>query len=283
MTTSTPRHGPGTADHAYRPAPAQQTTAGWPPPAVPSQPAAGWPPPAQPTTPMQQAPLADSWPPQAHGRFPSPAAPAGRRRPVKHLVGYPVTAVVALLIGAAAAGGGEPAPTATADPATAGAAATSETGAAPAVPSSAAAKPAAAPADAGKPASASQLGKPVRDGKFEFTVTKIRPGVRQVGGSAFGVKAQGQFVLVSVTVENIGDEPQSLFGDNQKLFDAAGREYSADSEAAVYLADSNSLWEEINPGNTVDGVIVFDVPKGTDPTRLELHDSLFSGGVEVTL
>ena len=258
MTTPTPRHGSGTADHGY----------------LPAQPASGgWPPPAQPTMPMQHAPLADMWPQQAPGYVPPPAAPTGRRRSVKHLVGYPVTAVVALLIGAASAAGGEPAATASA----AGTTATDSGGGAP---SSAAAKPPAAPAG---DKAASQLGAPVRDGKFEFTVTKIKPGVRQVGDTGFGVKAQGQFVLVSVTVENIGDEPQALFGDSQKLFDAAGREYSADSEAAIYLEDSNSLWEEINPGNKVDGVIVFDVPKGTDPTRLELHDSLFSGGVEVTL
>jgi hypothetical protein len=250
MTTPTPRHGPGTADHDHRTA---QPTIG------------GWPPPAQPAMPMQHAPLADVWPPQAPGYVPPPAAPPGRQRSVKHLVGYPVTAVVALLIGAASAGGGEPA-------ATASAADTAATDSA-----------AAAPSAGDEAAPASQLGAPVRDGKFEFTVTTIRSGVRQVGDTDFGVKAQGQFVLVSVTVENIGDEPQSLFGDNQKLFDAAGREYSADSEAAIYLEDSNSLWEEINPGNKVDGVIVFDVPKGTDPTRLELHDSLFSGGVEVTL
>ncbi len=40
---------------------------------------------------------------------------------------------------------------------------------------------------------------------------------------------------------------------------------------------------EINPGNQVNGIIVFDVPKDVQPTRIELHDSLFSGGVTVPL
>jgi hypothetical protein len=33
----------------------------------------------------------------------------------------------------------------------------------------------------------------------------------------------------------------------------------------------------------VTGTLVFDVPKGTKPSKLELHDSPFSGGVEVQL
>jgi hypothetical protein len=140
---------------------------------------------------------------------------------------------------------------------------------------------------AGAPAKASAagpgLGDKVRDGKFEFTVTKVKPGVASVGDSAFGKKAQGQFVLVSVTVANIGDEPQTLVGDAQKLFDTQGREFSVDTEAAVYLSDSNSIFEEINPGNSVKGTLMFDIPDGVKPARLELHDSPFSGGVEVTL
>jgi hypothetical protein len=31
------------------------------------------------------------------------------------------------------------------------------------------------------------------------------------------------------------------------------------------------------------GIVVFDVPKNAKPTKLELHDSAFSGGVDVIL
>ncbi|MGH8939412.1 MAG: DUF4352 domain-containing protein, partial [Actinomycetes bacterium] len=125
-------------------------------------------------------------------------------------------------------------------------------------------------------ASMAGIGDKVRDGKFEFTVVSIKPGPKQIGGSDFGVKAQGRFVLVNITVKNIGDEPQSLFGDNQYLF-IGDKKYSADSEAAIYLDDSKSLYEEINPGNALKGVVVFDLPKQGKPTKLELHDSAFSG------
>jgi hypothetical protein len=37
------------------------------------------------------------------------------------------------------------------------------------------------------------------------------------------------------------------------------------------------------PGNSLTGTVVFDIPVDAVPASLELHDSLFSGGVTVTL
>lgn len=129
------------------------------------------------------------------------------------------------------------------------------------------------------------IGQPARDGKFEFVVKNIKCGKTSVGtGEFLTKKAQGQFCLLNVTVKNIGDEPQSLFADNQYLFNASGQKYSADSTAMIYAAPENDTWySEINPGNSVEGAIVFDIPKDQTPTLAELHDSAFSGGIEVNL
>ena len=127
------------------------------------------------------------------------------------------------------------------------------------------------------------IGQPAADGKFSFVVSGIDCSLTEIGNDTFGTKAQGQFCVVSVAVTNVGDEAQSFFGDNASLFNADGQEFSADSEAAMYLEDSSSLYEEINPGNTLNSKVVFDVPAGTAPTSIELHDSAFSGGVTVSL
>ncbi|MFE9749320.1 DUF4352 domain-containing protein [Saccharothrix saharensis] len=127
------------------------------------------------------------------------------------------------------------------------------------------------------------MGTSVRDGKFEFTVQGAEKRARVGTGDFLTRAAQGEFLLVRMTVKNIGDQPQSFFGENQKAFDASGRQYSADSAAAVYLADAKSLYEEINPGNQVAGVVVFDVPAGTGIVKVELHDSAFSDGAAVVL
>lgn len=139
-----------------------------------------------------------------------------------------------------------------------------------------------APKPTAKPAS--QLGRAVRDGKFEFTIRSVKCGIAVVGDNQFlQEKAQGHFCAVQLTVENIGGEPQSMFADNQYAFDLKGRKFSANPMASMADERSQVLWEEINPGNAVKGNVYFDVPKGAKVASLELHDSAFSRGVTVRL
>ncbi len=131
-----------------------------------------------------------------------------------------------------------------------------------------------------------KLNQPANDGKFQFTVTSIKCGQPSVS-SADGYitkTAQGQYCLVSVTANNIGDQSQTLDSTSQYLYDSSNKKYSSDSEATIDVSPTdNTFFNPINPGNTVSGVIVFDVPKGVTPTVAELHDSGFSGGVKVSL
>lgn len=208
------------------------------------------------------------------GHYPGPA-PEPKRKSwfARHKILTVLLAIAVIVIGAAALGGGgedapstEPAPAAPApDP-----------GSAEDEPGDAA--PAEQP-DEGLPG----IGDAVRDGKFEFTVTAVETGVPEVGDEFLREEAQGQFVLVHLTVANIGDEAQMLDGSNQTLVDTEGREHSANSSAAIYLEDSDTFLNDINPGNSVEGTVVFDIPADAVPATVELHDSMFSGGVTVSL
>jgi hypothetical protein len=137
-----------------------------------------------------------------------------------------------------------------------------------------------------KPAEVAKIGQAVRDGKFEFTVTGFSCGQTSVGTNQYLTKqAQGQFCMLNLSIKNIGDQAQSLFSGNQKLLNGS-TQYSADDTATLYAgpSGSTSTWfNDINPGNSVSGTIVFDVPKGVTPTQAELHDSAFSGGIKVNL
>jgi hypothetical protein len=135
----------------------------------------------------------------------------------------------------------------------------------------------------GSSESAVGLNEAARDGKFEFTVSGVDCSKNTIGEAALSKTAQGTFCIVSLTVKNIGNEAQLLDASSQKALDAAGKEYSADSSAAMYLGDSNTFLNQLNPGSTVNGQMVYDVPVGTQLTKLELHDSPFSGGVTVTI
>lgn len=132
-------------------------------------------------------------------------------------------------------------------------------------------------------AAAAGLNTPVRDGKFEFTVTAVDPGIATIGTGGVTRTAQGQFILAHVSVKNIGDQAQTLTFNSgaQKLTDKQGRQATASPTARIYVNSQNFL-AQINPGNSVQWVVVFDVPKDSVPATFELHDSLFSRGVTVS-
>lgn len=221
---------------------------------------------APPAAPVPQAPAP-----------PPPGTPVGGQYPVPPRKKHPVRTILLAIGGVIAviavisviAGRGSTSSGGAADDAAGGAAGGTETTA------GQTAKP--SPKTAG-------MNTAVRDGKFEFTVTKVKSGVSSLGDEYLNTKAQGQFVLITVKVENIGTEPQMFDGGNQYLYDSQDREFEASSEAAVYLGDdADSLLNNINPGNTVTAVVVFDVPKNIKLKKVKLHDSMFSGGVEVSL
>lgn len=136
-----------------------------------------------------------------------------------------------------------------------------------------------------KAAETAKVGQAANDGKFEFTVSSVECGKASVGTNQYLTKtAQGQYCLLNVTVKNIGDQAQSLLSSNQYLLNASGQKYSADDVATMYNTPNGTSWyNDINPGNSVNGAIVFDVPKDQTPTTAELHDSAFSNGVKVNL
>jgi Domain of unknown function (DUF4352) len=77
-------------------------------------------------------------------------------------------------------------------------------------------------------------------------------------------------------VENVGSDPGEMFAANQYLFDTSNRKFEADSSSTDAL-----FFQELNPGQKVSGKVIWRVPGGFNPDHLELHDSAFSGGVEV--
>lgn len=136
----------------------------------------------------------------------------------------------------------------------------------------------------GRNAAEGKMNTPATDGKFQFTVTGMTCGVKSVGPDGFGETAQGEFCLIGVTIKNVGKSAEIFNDSSQKAYDAANTEYSVDSGAAIWAnKDSSTFLEQINPGNTVKGDLVFDVPQGTKLGSVVLHESAFTAGVRVPL
>ncbi|MFI6866305.1 DUF4352 domain-containing protein [Nocardia sp. NPDC050406] len=126
------------------------------------------------------------------------------------------------------------------------------------------------------------VGSAVRDGKFEFVVTRIEQGATSVGDGFWQADAKGVFVLVYVDVTNTGDRPQTYFGDNQRLIDDQEREFASNFDANAAL-NNYGFHDELNPGHKISVVLAFDLPVGTVPASIEFHDSMFSRGVKVAV
>jgi hypothetical protein len=128
------------------------------------------------------------------------------------------------------------------------------------------------------------IGDAVRDGKFEFVVTRLDCSRTSVGLEHLKRTAKGRFCVVSLSVRNIADGPKYFLGKAQKAVDAAGTTYGSDEIAGLYAnRNTQTFVQRLTPGRKVTGWLVFDVPKTAKLTTLELHDSLLSGGVKVTL
>jgi hypothetical protein len=119
------------------------------------------------------------------------------------------------------------------------------------------------------------------DGSFTFVVTGVEsaPTVTDPTNAYVSKNAQGEYVIVHLTVTNTGQAGQTYLSTLQKLR-AGANTYAPDDEASFYLGHAV---EDVNPGNQLDTSVAFDVPPGTVPDSVELHESPLSSGAQVSL
>jgi hypothetical protein len=137
-------------------------------------------------------------------------------------------------------------------------------------------------ATTGAPPPLAGIGHEVRDGNFGFVVTSV--DVSKTAGdpsSQFEIApAQGEFVNVHLTVSNFGDRSQSFFASNQTL-QIGANQFSSNNAATMW---TQAMKVEINPGNSIQAVVSFDVPPGSSNDGvLTVHGSPFSGGAKIRL
>ncbi|MGA0567255.1 DUF4352 domain-containing protein [Rathayibacter sp. KR2-224] len=147
-----------------------------------------------------------------------------------------------------------------------------------------------ASSSSGKPAtkastpSAPGMNTPVKAGAFEFTVLDVKDAGTTAGSAPLTKTAQGSFFQVDLKVANVGSSSQMFIADDLKLKDASGKTFSADDAATLYASgDANTWLAAINPGNAVQGPVLFDLPPGAKPTTLLVSDNAFTPGSPITI
>jgi hypothetical protein len=106
---------------------------------------------------------------------------------------------------------------------------------------------------------AAGMGDVLKVGGVEFQV-KGKSSAANVGGE-YGQNAQGKYLILDVAVKNNGKEPLMVDGSFFKI-KANGAEYEADTTAAIYANKAGNAFflENVNPGLTLNGKVVFDLP-----------------------
>ncbi len=119
------------------------------------------------------------------------------------------------------------------------------------------------------------LNTPLTLGTFEYTVTGLEELGTSIGEEPLSTTAQGTYLKIDISVTNVGDKSETFFDSYVALIDAEGKQYDADSMAPIYLRSDVSWVSGINPGNTMAGPIVFDVPAGTVAEYLMVKENMF--------
>lgn len=108
---------------------------------------------------------------------------------------------------------------------------------------------------------------------IEYTITGIET-TTFVGQSAqFGEEADGLFLVVALSMTNVGDESLDLSTRPFRAIDSQDREFEVDTQALIYLEDA-IVFEQLNPGLETQGKVLFDVNPG-DGYRLRIEPAGF--------
>ncbi len=131
-----------------------------------------------------------------------------------------------------------------------------------------------------------KLGDKVIAGDFAYTfndMTKSKQIGENVAGTFFGEKADGIFIILDVTIENMGKESNNiLIGSYVKILDDQGRTFEHNPTAEIYLKDDAFTFTQLQPGLPKRGKIVFDVPENING-KIELSTGLWSSDTKYVL
>lgn len=129
------------------------------------------------------------------------------------------------------------------------------------------------------------IGQAVSSGDMQFTVTGKHTS-DTLGSGALATTAQGKYVIIDLTVKNTGDSPGTFnAGPAQVAYDTQGRQYETSDDAMMSgdSADENSFLQQLNPGQSEQGRLVYDVPQSVNLVKVDLQGGAFSAPAHVAL
>ncbi|WP_082356910.1 DUF4352 domain-containing protein [Halorubrum tropicale] len=115
----------------------------------------------------------------------------------------------------------------------------------------------------------------------EYTVSSASTA-DAIGGEYSREEANGVFLIVQLEMVNQTSETINISSNHLKAVDSDGNQFDADAGASVYLESdgrfdvSGISFEQLNPGLSTSGAVIFDVATGSSYSLLVEPVGLFS-------
>lgn len=102
--------------------------------------------------------------------------------------------------------------------------------------------------------------------EIEYQTTDAFAITDAIGSAYAATDPDGMFVVVTLEMENVGDESLDITTNHLKLVDDQARTFEADTEALTYATNDPRIeadaimFDQLQPGLSVTRSIIFDVP-----------------------
>ncbi len=127
-----------------------------------------------------------------------------------------------------------------------------------------------------------QPGDEVVAGNLTWTITEARKADTLTSVSGFTAPKQGNFVVVDFDLRNTSNSAQTVTSNSIKLKDTDGNESEPDNETFDYIEnDKQLILEQINPGVSNEGEVIFSVAPDATGFQIELGTGSQRGLVDL--
>jgi len=131
-----------------------------------------------------------------------------------------------------------------------------------------------------------KLNDTVIDKDLAFTATSVTKS-KSLGNSYTKKDAQGTFYVVTLNVKNVGKETATIDSSMMKISDSQGRKFdrSIEGQTAKGLSEGkvDMFLQQVQPGLSVTGDIVFDLPDDATDLKLLVKGGLFGTEKQISL
>ncbi|QAY21397.1 DUF4352 domain-containing protein [Halorubrum ezzemoulense] len=90
-------------------------------------------------------------------------------------------------------------------------------------------------------------------------------------------EADGQYIILTLSMENVGDESVDITTNHFTMVDSQDRTFDASSEQTLWVESDPRIqvegvsFEQLQPGITTEGAVVFQVPEGASEIQFKVE------------